>query len=76
MEVGGKQGSRLTGRMFAKMMDELTNDLIDQGFKVTDDLFIAVLLWVDDVMSFAVGVEEQKEILKWVAEFAVKQKLK
>ena len=27
MEIGGKQGSRLTGRMFSKMMDILAEDL-------------------------------------------------
>ena len=76
MEVGGKQGSRLTGRMFSKMMDEITNDLASKGFKITEDIFIAVLLWVDDVVSFAVGTNEQKQILCQVSDFATKHKIK
>ena len=76
MEVGGKQGSRLTGRMFSKMMDEINNDLTNKGFKVTEDLFINVLLWVDDVVSFAVGTNEQKQNLCQVSDFATKHKIK
>ena len=52
MEIGGKQGSRLTGRMFAKLMDLISEELsqTDLGFKLAEDLLIAVLLWVDDVI--------------------------
>ena len=52
MEVGGKQGSRLTGRMFSKMMDLMAEDikLTKDGFPLTPELIIAVLLWVDDVV--------------------------
>ena len=53
MEIGGKQGSRLTGRMFAKMMDLLTEEMTDKGFKITEEFLIAVLLWVDKVLVHA-----------------------
>ena len=75
MECGGKQGSRLTGRMFAKMMDVLTDELHGKGFKVNENLLIAVLLWVDDVVSCAVGVDAQKEILQVISDFAIKHKI-
>ena len=37
MEIGGKQGSRLTGRMFGKLMDLLEEDFeaANEGFKLT-----------------------------------------
>ena len=44
MEIGGKQGSRLTGRMFAKLMDTLAEELDGEGFTVNELLTIAVLL--------------------------------
>ena len=75
MEWGGKQGSRLTGRMFAKLMDLLHDELKTKGFEINEDFLIAVLLWVDDVLSFAVGETEQREILQVIAEFAVKHKI-
>ena len=39
MEIGGKQGSRLTGRMFAKLMDLRSEELLDtrEGFKIDID---------------------------------------
>ena len=75
MEWGGKQGSRLTGRMFAKLMDLLHDELKGKGFEINEDFLIAVLLWVDDVLSIAVGEIEQREILQVIAEFAVKHKI-
>ena len=46
MEIGGKQGSRLTGRMFAKLMDMLAEEKenTEEGFCFENDFFIAVLL--------------------------------
>ena len=78
MQIGGKQGSRLTGRMFAKMMDTLAEDLepTGEGFKVNNEFTIAVLLWVDDVVSCVEGVENQEKILQRIADFAIKHKLK
>ena len=60
MEIGGKQGSRLTGFMFAKQMDLLAEELTaaKEGFKLSDEFIIAVLLWVDDVLSMAEGEDE------------------
>ena len=45
MDIEGKQGSRLTGRQFSKMMDMLAEDLLDaeKGFRITDTFRIAVL---------------------------------
>ena len=65
MEIGGKQGSRLTGRMFAKLMDILAEELIEsgEGFKVNELLIIAVLLWVDDVVSCVDGEKKQEKML-------------
>ena len=46
MEVGGRQGSRLTGRLFSKMMDTLHYDFkeADIGFSITEELKIPTLL--------------------------------
>ena len=53
MDVGGRQGSKVTGRMFAKMMDLLAEEIIasGEGFTLTEDLIIGILLWIDDVIS-------------------------
>ena len=77
MEIGGRQGSRITGRLFSKMMDVLSEELqpTGMGFQLSETLRIVVLLWVDDVLSFAVGEDEQREILNQVDEFAIKHKL-
>ena len=60
MDIGGRQGSRVTGRMFSKMMDLLAEEALatDAGFKIFE-LTIALLLWVDDVVSFAEGTNER-----------------
>ena len=50
MEMGERQGSRLTGRMFAKLMDLLAEEIIasgDDGFKMNDEFVIGVLLVMD-----------------------------
>ena len=77
MQIGGKQGSRLTGRQFAKMMDMLAEKLInmEKGFRMTQIFKIPVLLWVDDVVSFAEGKEDQMNMLNDVDDFAVRHKL-
>ena len=78
MERGGKQGSRLTGRMFAKMIDLLAEEFLtnNKGFQITSDFIVAVLLWVDDIVSCVEGVEELKEILQVIHTFALKHKIK
>ena len=81
MEVGGKQGLRLTGRMFCIMMHRISEELskAELGFtlsrSIDRDFVIAVLLWVDDVMTCVDRVEDQKEILLKLDEFATKHKL-
>ena len=78
MEIGGKQGSRLTGRMFAKMMDTLAEEILPtkEGYTLNDELTIPVLLWVDDVVSCVDGCDNQKKMLDTIANFAVKHKLR
>ena len=78
MEIGGRQGSRLTGRMFSKMMDVLAEECQTDGvgINLSDNLTIASLLWVDDVLSLAEGVNDQKVMLERVDTFATKHKLK
>ena len=77
MEIGGKQGSRLTGRMFAKLMDMLAEELstTGEGFIVNEMLIIAVLLWVDDVVSCVEGEENQLKMLEKVHDFALRHRL-
>ena len=78
MEIGGKQGSRLTGRMFSKLMDMLQEEIepTGEGFCLNCDLTIPYLLWVDDVVSFAEGKVNQEKMLIRVNEFGLKHKLK
>ena len=77
MEIGGRQGSRITGRLFSKLMDILSEELqpSGMGYQLSRELLIVVLLWVDDVLTCAVGDQEQIEILKKVDEFAKKHRL-
>ena len=59
-------------------MDLLAEDLIqtDYGFKITDDLIIPILLWVDDVISIAEGKLNQRYILEEINQFAIKHRIK
>ena len=75
MEIGGKQGSRLTGRMFSKLMDTLAEELDGEGFTINELLTIAVLLWVDDVISCVDGVDNQEKMLQKIHEFARRHRL-
>ena len=72
MEIGGRQGSRLTGRLFSKMMDRLAEKLLttDIGYHLTTNLRIPVLLWVDDVVSCVNGKQNQIDMLLYLNEFA------
>ena len=78
MEIGGRQGSRLTGRMFSKLMDLLAEDVIDskEGVKMAEDFVIGILLWIDDVVSCVEGPSAQREILNNTDRFAKTHKLK
>ncbi len=77
MEIGGKQGSKLTGRMFGELMDILAEEINEsgEGFKLTPDLTIGILLWVDDVVSCVDGAEDQEAILQKIDTFAKNHKL-
>ena len=77
MFVGGKQGSRLTGRMFGKQMDTLADEMseLDEGFSLSPLFKIPVLLWVNDVITFAEGNTNQERTLSEVDNFGRKHKL-
>ena len=76
--AGGKQGGKNFGFLFAKMMDVLAEDAgNDEQMGVEfDGLHMSLLEWVDDVVTFAVGENQQTHTLEQVNEFAVKHKLK
>ena len=76
-EIGGIQGSSLTGRLFSKQMDTLSEQFIEkeESFKVNDELSIGCLEWVDDALSFTCGIKNQNSILNSVDDFARKCKL-
>ena len=78
MEIGGRQGSRLTGRMFAKLMDLLAEEIIEskEGIKMIENFIVGILLWVDDVVSCVEGAANQHKILDKIDQFAKKHKLK
>ena len=78
MIVGGKQGSKLTGRMFSKLMDTLAEDIepTGEGFQMDSTLTVACLLWVDDVISCVEGCKNQENMLNRIADFAIKHKLR
>ena len=78
MEIGGRQGSRVTGRMFAKLMDLLAEEVIasNDGIKMLEDFVIGILLWIDDVVSCVEGAQNQKEMLEKIDHFAKIHKLK
>ena len=76
--VGGKQGGKHFGFLFAKLMDllqEESQDNNDMGVHF-DILKLIFLIWVDDVLSFAEGEQQQNLTLQMVNEFAIKHKLK
>lgn len=75
---GGKQGSRIMGRLFAKQMDTLSEDFIEnrtECVKISEDFSIGCLEWVDDVLSTTTGMKNQLSVLKIIDEFAIKNKL-
>ena len=77
-ENGGRQGSRLTCRLFSRQMDVLSEKCIneyDEKFKISDNLSIGCLEFVDDALTCTSGKSNQETILKKVDEFAVMNKL-
>ena len=79
-ENGGRQGSRLTGKLFAKQMDTLSekflNNEIEGAVEIDEDFLIGCLEWVDDVLTMTQDIERAKTILTKVDEFAKANKLK
>ena len=75
---GGKQGSRLMGRLFSKQMDTISENFISQdnlNIKVNSKLSIGALVWVDDVLSCTLGIRNQRSVLETVDDFARRNKL-
>ena len=60
------------------MMDIMAEEFetLGDGFRFDDEFSIAVLLWVDDVVSGTEGTKKQQNILERINEFAIKHKLK
>ena len=76
-EKGGKQGGKLMVPMFAKMMDTLPEELENQagiGIMV-ENLKLCCLEYVDDVVTLAIGYDQQETTLQAVNEFAIKRQL-
>ena len=77
-ENGGRQGSRLSGRLFAKQMDVLSESFIENdnlNYPVNEDFSIGCLEYVDDVMTCTLGKKKQDEALQRVDNFAQISKL-
>ena len=76
-ETGGKQGGKLIVPLFAKMMDCLGEDMLqDQALGIIIECMrIAALLYVDDVVSIAEGYTQQENTLNAVNNFAIKHQL-
>ena len=75
-ETGGKQGGKLIVPLFAKMMDNLVEDMEcnpDLGVQFSD-VIIRALLYVDDAITIAEGYDQQELTLNEASEFAVKHK--
>ena len=78
MEIGGRQGSSLTGRLFAKLMDMISEEFQEagDGFQLSPEFLISVLLWVDDVITLAEGEDNQELVLQKINDFAIRHKIK
>ena len=76
--AGGKQGGKNFGFLFAKLMDLIQEEASENPeLGVQFELLkLIVLIWVDDVVSFAEGETQQNHTLAMINEFAMKHKLK
>ena len=75
-ELGGKQGGKLMVTMFAKMMDNMAEDIMESNLGIDIGMNrIPALIYMDDATTFAEGKDQQEETLKAAEEFAVKHKL-
>ena len=74
--MGGKQGGKLMVTMFAKMMDNLAEDINKKelGVRIGEQT-IPALLYMDDATTFAEGYDQQEKTLNAAEEFAIKHKL-
>ena len=63
--------------MFSKLMDILAEEVSasEKGLKVTTDLTIGILLWMDDVVSCVEGENDQMDMLEKLDSFAKDHKL-
>ena len=76
-ETGGKQGGKLIVPLFAKMMDNVAEDMLQNdelGVKIGETK-IPAFLFVDDLVTLAEGYEQQEKTLNAVDEFSIKHKL-
>ena len=79
MEIGGRQGSRLTGRMFSKQMDVISEELMNNQndcLEFTSGFSIGALLWIDDLITCTEDKKKQEKMLERVDEFAKKNKVR
>ena len=74
---GGKQGGKLIVPLFAKMIDSLAEDMMEEesmGIRI-EQMNIPQLSFVDDVISLAEGYEQQECTLAFINDFAHKHQL-
>ena len=73
-EVGGKQGGKIMTTTFAKTMDMISEDMIenDQVGVTIKDLKIPSLLFVDDLTTISDNYQKQQTTLNEVSLFATK----
>ena len=77
-ENGGRQGSSLMGFLFSKQMDTHSENCIsnpDENVKINQHFSIGSLLWVDDLNSATIGINNQHKVLEKADEFAKINKL-
>ena len=77
-ENGGRQGSRLTCRLFSRQMDILSEKFIneyDEKYKININLSIGCLEFVDDALTCTSGKSNQEAVLEKVDDFARMSKL-
>ena len=73
-EVGGKQGGKIMTTTFAKLMDLLPEEMLqdhEMGVEI-ENVRIPALLFVDDVTTIATNYTQQQKTLNQVDEFAKK----
>ena len=76
-EKGGKQGGKLMVPMFSKMMDTLPESMhTDANLGVQlGNATVAGLVFVDDIVSMAIGYAKQEKHLQTINDFSVMHQL-